>query len=52
MGSIQGDLITTQVKLIQQTENLKKMQKELKILASTDPMTHCTRLKKQVEIKL
>jgi len=35
----QGQFITTQVKLIQQTEALKKAQKELQLLASIDSMT-------------
>jgi diguanylate cyclase (GGDEF)-like protein len=35
----QGHLINTQVKLTQEAEKLKKVQKELKLLASTDPMT-------------
>ncbi len=35
----QGHFITTQVKLVQQTQKLKKAQEELKLLASTDPMT-------------
>ena len=36
---VQSHFITTQVKLIQQTEKLKKAQEELKLLASIDPMT-------------
>ena len=36
---VQSSFITTQVRLIQQTEKLKKAQEELKLLASTDPLT-------------
>ncbi len=35
----QGQFINTHVKLVQQTQKLEKAQKELKLLASTDPMT-------------
>jgi diguanylate cyclase (GGDEF)-like protein len=35
----QGDLITIQFRLAQQTQELEKAQEELKLLASTDPMT-------------
>lgn len=35
----QGKFITTQVKLVQQTQKLEKAQEELKLLASTDFMT-------------
>lgn len=35
----QGDLITTQVKLVRQTQKLEEMQIELKLLASQDYMT-------------
>ena len=36
---VHGDFISTQVQLVQQTEELKKAQEELKLLASIDPMT-------------
>jgi len=35
----QGKFITTQVKLVHQTQKLEKAQEELKLLASLDPMT-------------
>jgi len=35
----QSDLIITQVKLLRQTQELKKAQEELKLLALTDPLT-------------